>query len=639
MKTIPLFLLLVCFLSCKPDKKTENPVENYKELKSTLLRGWNTWDNRSILTYVYLPDELALVISLEDFESGEILEHAFTGNRVPGTEKVRTIAHTPDGSFIEFTLVWKDISIAVQSVSRNKNLYVRIIDNSGEKNTKDRVHISYDFFYNRKGEVILSEGQLTGITEDENSFSAVMTGSRVEPVNNSLVSGLSDTIYILCGTEIPLSVINEKIVNEQEKWNKRLADFGDYAQSYNAIQNAINWTVVYDPVNMRPVNPVSRPWSYGWGKGEPGGWVQFCWDNFFVAYMQAIESKELAYNEAIQMCNYVDEMGFVPNYAGPGGVASRDRSQPPVGSMMIREIYKMHPERWFLEKTFDQLLIWNRWWKENRDQDGFLAWGSNPFTSETADSRELTQNNFKAASNESGLDNTPMYDGVEFDTTMHMLNIADVGLMGLYVGDCEALADIAAELGRSEENELRERAEYYRENLKKLWNDDFGLFLNRHIDAGEPSYRISPTNFYALIAMAATREQAERMINEHLFNEEEFWGDWVLPSIARNDTAYTGQDYWRGSIWAPMNFLVYLGLRNYDLPLACKELSEKSKQLLMKEWLENGYIRENYHAETGGAPPYRSEHFYHWGALLGMINMIEEGFVPPTESKLNIKSN
>jgi glycogen debranching enzyme len=44
------------------------------------------------------------------------------------------------------------------------------------------------------------------------------------------------------------------------------------------------------------------------------------------------------------------------------------------------------------------------------------------------------------------------------------------------------------------------------------------------------------------------------MITEHLRNPDEFWGEWVLPSIARNDPAYPDQTYWRGRIWAPMNF-------------------------------------------------------------------------------------
>ena len=70
-------------------------------------------------------------------------------------------------------------------------------------------------------------------------------------------------------------------------------------------------------------------------------------------------------------------------------------------------------------------------------------------------------------------------------------------------------------------------------------------------------------------------------------------------------------------------FLVYLGFRNYDLPEARRDLVLKSRKLLLDEWYRNRWVRENYHAETGQDPGTRSEHFYHWGALLGMIDLME----------------
>ena len=144
--------------------------------------------------------------------------------------------------------------------------------------------------------------------------------------------------------------------------------------------------------------------------------------------------------------------------------------------------------------------------------------------------------------------------------------------------DCAALAEIAEVLGRTAEAaELRERAEQYAASLQTLWDEKTGMFLNRRTDTGEFSHRLSPTNFYPLLGEVATQQQAERMIDEHFYNPEEFWGEWILPSIARNDPAYPDQNYWRGRIWAPMNFLVYLGLRNYDLPQARADLVEKSQ--------------------------------------------------------------
>lgn len=42
---------------------------------------------------------------------------------------------------------------------------------------------------------------------------------------------------------------------------------------------------------------------------------------------------------------------------------------------------------------------------------------------------------------------------------------------------------------------------------------------------------------------SATDEQAERMINEHLTNPEEFWGEWVIPVAPRNSYAFQGPSH------------------------------------------------------------------------------------------------
>jgi glycogen debranching enzyme len=152
------------------------------------------------------------------------------------------------------------------------------------------------------------------------------------------------------------------------------------------------------------------------------------------------------------------------------------------------------------------------------------------------------------------------------------------------------------------------------------------MFLNKNLDTGDFSTRLSPTNFYPLLAKAATPRQAARMVNEHLLNPQEFWGEWVIPSIARSDPAFRDQDYWRGRIWGPMNYLVYLGLLNYDQPAVRKQLAQKSLALFNQEWRLNGHVHENYNAITGtGDDVGSSDRFYHWGALLGLIDYVENG--------------
>ena len=48
-----------------------------------------------------------------------------------------------------------------------------------------------------------------------------------------------------------------------------------------------------------------------------------------------------------------------------------------------------------------------------------------------------------------------------------------------------------------------------------------------------------------------------------------------------------------------MNYLVYMGLRNYEFPEARRILTEKSAALMMENVNLNGYIYENYNAITG----------------------------------------
>jgi neutral trehalase len=198
-------------------------------------------------------------------------------------------------------------------------------------------------------------------------------------------------------------------------------------------------------------------------------------------------------------------------------------------------------------------------------------------------------------------------------------------MTSLYIADCDALAEIADTLGKvTEAKELGDRAERYRAKLATLWDEKAGIFLNKDLHTGQFNTRLSPTNFYPLLAKAATPEQAQSMIN-HLVNRDEFGSDWIMPSIARNDPAFKDQQYWRGRVWGPMNYLVYLGLKNYPYPRARKEFAEKSYELFVKEWREKGHVHENYNAITGsGDDVESSDRFYHWGALLGYVEYLEQ---------------
>ncbi|HZG75450.1 MAG TPA: trehalase family glycosidase, partial [Paenibacillus sp.] len=402
---------------------------------------------------------------------------------------------------------------------------------------------------------------------------------------------------------------------------------GRCAEAYAAMQTCLAWDTIYEPKRGRVVSTVSRLWNKSWG-----GYVLFCWDTFFAARMAAVDNRALAYANAVEMLREATEDGFVPNFAGDEDCKSRDRSQPPVGSMVIRDLYRRYGDRWLLEETFEGLLRWNEWFAARREiGGGRLAWGSDPYAPRLDRMSEVegVGERFGAAL-ESGLDNSPMYDDIPFDEEKRVLRLADVGLTGLMVADCRALAEIAREIGREPEAlELEARAARYEAGLRGFWNEATGMFHNVRTDTGAFDERLAPTMFYALFGERLPPERLARVVDGYLLNPAQFGGRWMLPSISRADPAYGEQNYWRGRIWAPLNYLVYLALRHQGEAAspAASALADSSMELLLREWREHGHVHENYSAEDGsGCGRMNSDKFYHWGGLLGLIGLIEGGY-------------
>lgn len=580
-----------------------------RDLHRRLARGWNTWNTRSVLSHVLLPEGISLNLGFKHYAGGDYLKEALIGRRGEHDEKIHPGPRSYDGGYTELRLDWKGCAWRVQSATEGDDLVLLVTPCGAPAPRTPLVVAEAGILWNRPGTLgrageVLHAGPVRvfgthpGIAEPY-----IHTQGPYLALPADQAAGFST------GSARTLAAIQAIV-------ERARAGLPSLPESRAAMQCCLAWDTVYDPLHDRVISPVSRIWNCNWG-----GYVMFCWDSYFAAVMAAVDHKDLAYANAIEVTREGIANGFVPNFVSPCGFQSRDRSQPPVGAISVLQIHERHREDWFLREVFDDLLTWNRWWPEHRQMDGLLAWGSHPYAPVVGNRGEThTVNERFGAALESGLDNAPMYDDIPFDPERHVLLLQDVGLNSLYIADCDALAEIAAILGRPEAAELRARAGTYRSGMRRLWDEETGLFLNRRTDTGEFDRRLSPTHFYPLLAGVPTADQARRMIDEHFFNPAEFWGEWILPSCARNDPAYPEQDYWRGRIWAPMNWLVYLGLRRYDLAEARRALVEKSEALLLKEWRERGHVHENYCADTGaGCNSPLSDAFYHWGGLLGLM--------------------
>ncbi len=400
---------------------------------------------------------------------------------------------------------------------------------------------------------------------------------------------------------------------------------GLFARSAEAIAETALWNTTYIPSLDLEFPTISRSWS-----SRYGGWMVGEWDSFFDALLVGIEDPAQASAAIRVILGAQTSDGLVPNIAGGTGVTS-DRSQPPIGAYMVWKNHRRNPDLDLLRWAYPRLKKWHRWWFADRgdgqpwrdgNKDGLLEWGSNKgSTLDKATGRGF----LLAARLESGMDDSPMYDDSVYNGTTYTLESDDVGLNSLYVLDSECLARIAILLGQSDDAEIfsadGERVKALMQ--KRLWNENIGMYQNRGWD-GVFSPTLSPSNFYPLIAGVATPSQATRIM-KHLKNPDEFWGEYVLPTIARNDPSFKQQYYWRGDIWGPTNYLVYEGLNRYGQDAAALEFARKSYKLFMKDWESHQSSQENYFAWGGSAG---GDPHYTWGSLLAFIPL--EQFIDET---------
>ena len=639
----------------------------YEALKQTYFSGWKTWNVNSVFSYVHMPDALSLRISVKEYQSGHYLADSLIG-QFPDTtglnpkEVLYPGDHALDDSYTAMKASWCGLEFTVETAQEDGDLYVMVMPEKGQVKPALLV-LEAGHLWNRAGSVVRRDSCLVSLSGGKPADGQKQSGDAVQqsaykisctksvceedvnvpcmgPFLAVLLDGpvafraektaLEDALSAAHGApqdkpagERDLQWIADLIVRKKAALEKKREPYGSIGWMMQAMECAIAWDTVFDPNHNRVVSPVSRLWSI-----RSGGYVLFCWDNYFAGLMAAVcGCRELAYSNLIEITNERTGKGFVPNFAWGTGQKSEDRSQPPVGASMLLGVWRIFREDWIVKLLFPALVEWNTWfWDHRRAESGALCWGSDPIPVQYGNIWEIDGVNERyGAALESGLDNSPMYDDIPFNRKTHMLELEDAGLTGLFIRDCDALlalSEIIEDLTYVEE--LKARKAKAQEGLAGMWDDQTGFFCNRRTDTGEFSHRLSPTNFYALYSDQVSTDQVERVIRDHYYNETEFYGEWMLPSIARCDPAFKDQDYWRGRVWAPLNFLTYLALKKQGCSEVCADLAEKSVRIFRKEWDEHRHVHENYNSITGeGCDAKNSDKFYHWGALMSVIALME----------------
>ncbi|MEI7905710.1 MAG: trehalase family glycosidase, partial [Candidatus Firestonebacteria bacterium] len=201
--------------------------------------------------------------------------------------------------------------------------------------------------------------------------------------------------------------------------------------------------------------------------------------------------------------------GFIPICARHKG----NQTQPPILAWSVWHLYTLTKDESLLRQTYEKLANFLGYFEKNRREKktGLYFW-----------KKEM---NRICRAGESGLDNSPLYDGkkkqLSCDLSSYMAN------------SFELLAKMAEVLEKDRESRAwREKYKKLKSAMNKLlWDGRTGFYYDREIN-GQLLAEKSATGFYPLFAGVVSKPRAAALL-KHLKNKEEFWTAFPVPTVSR----------------------------------------------------------------------------------------------------------
>jgi putative isomerase len=399
-----------------------------------------------------------------------------------------------------------------------------------------------------------------------------------------LIEGGLDSTIAICihpheesGSQaLPFSIAKENAKDRWENWFARVPQVSDkyqktYAHAWWIMAN--NLISPRGRVTFEAMTPSKIQYV--------GLWL---WDSAMHALAYRYVDPELARNQIRAMLSNQFPNGMIPDAVYDDGVvASIDHpfigevTKPPILAWTALKLHEMDPDESFLQEIYVPLVRLHAWWFTMNDDDGDgLAQYNHPYSS--------------------GLDNSPLWDeGMPVESPD--LNTYLCVQMG-------SLAMIAEKLGMQAEGAMwrRRAAAIVQRMIRDLWDVDAGLFWAVHDE--EPIRIVTPFNLYPIWTGQLPVEIRDKLI-AHLKNPDEFWGPFVIPTVARNDPHYDPDTMWRGPVWANVNYFFIEALEQIQEYELANELRSRTLDLIMS----HSNIYEYYNAETGDVPSKAAEIF------------------------------
>ncbi len=345
----------------------------------------------------------------------------------------------------------------------------------------------------------------------------------------------------------------------------------------------------------------------------------YYWDSYFTMLgLQCAGKNELIRDMVENFAHLIDSYGHIPN-------ANRSyyltRSQPPFFALMVRLLaqidgpdimteYLPHMQKeynyWMdgyfrlsdREATFRRVIllpdesILNRYWDdlpaprpESYAEDVEMAHQS---ASYGVDPGKLYRH-IRAAC-ESGWDFSCRWFREETKMeTIHTTEIVPVDLNCILYDLEVTLAEAYGHSSYSEPSSyFLDKAEKRKEAIiKNLWNEDSGFFMDYNYEHNKSTPVMSLAGVYPLYFKVATAEQAAH-VHDHIAS------DFLKKGGVVSSLHASGQQWDSPNGWAPLQYITYVGLCNYEFYDTAEELKKRWLATNDNVFKKTGKMMEKY---------------------------------------------
>lgn len=311
-----------------------------------------------------------------------------------------------------------------------------------------------------------------------------------------------------------------------------------------------------------------------------------------------------------------DDDGYFPGPAvwdsGKSPVTS-GITQPPVAATMVRALWdsaggagETAAFRPRLEALFDQLMRWHRWFRDHRDPDqrgvviAMHPWetgrDNSPEWDMPGEPIDVSGVGEYVRRDTSHLDSKMRPTKLEYDrylalvqfgratgwdhaeiTRTNPFQVADVGMSMILLRANRDLLALANSLSRdAEADELRDMISKAERGIDWLWDDTRHCWCSRDRLTGQSSGLVTSASFLSFYAGLADPAKDAAMLTH--FERIAARVPHVMPSLDPDDPGFQMVRYWRGPVWAVVNYMIGVGLAEcgYDTQAerVCRDTAE-----------------------------------------------------------------